>query len=103
VLFGLLLAATTALAEAPTPTKKDEVYRLKFKVTVDVNGMIKDCVITEPSGNAEFDGTTCDRLKVKARFKPKLDDKGKPVEFEFERYITYIIKINFIIISSLRI
>ena len=45
---------------------------------IDVNGMVSDCKIAEPSGSASLDTTLC-RVAKSFRYRPALDHSGKPI------------------------
>jgi len=46
---------------------------------VEVDGRVSDCEITRSSGNAELDDTTCRLIVERFRFRPSLDERGRPV------------------------
>lgn len=63
----------------------------RFRVEVDASGLITDCVITESSGSPLLDQTTCDKLRVRARFQPALDVKGKPTVGSYANAVRWVI------------
>lgn len=56
----------------------DRVVGVNFAVEVD--GRVDDCRITRSSGNRELDIRTCELMEQKFRFRPALDEDGKPVK-----------------------
>lgn len=57
--------------------------RVGVVLTVGADGRVSDCTVTSSSGNADLDDTTCRLAKRSGRFKPALDDTGKPIESKF--------------------
>jgi TonB family protein len=49
------------------------------RLDVGEDGRVKRCLIVESSGSAEFDRTTCSRLRTRARFHPARNAGGLPV------------------------
>ena len=50
------------------------------RFTVGANGRLSDCRVTQSSGNAELDATTCRIILQRYRFAPARDEHGRPVE-----------------------
>ncbi len=50
-----------------------------FKLGVDDQGRTVQCTITQSSGSAVLDATTCRLMMLRARFQPATDAAGKPV------------------------
>lgn len=48
------------------------------RLKVGVDGRVSDCLVIESSGNASLDATTCQLLRMRARFDPAIDADGKP-------------------------
>lgn len=46
---------------------------------IDESGTLKDCLVEETSGIASLDAMACIALRQRARFKPALDEGGRPV------------------------
>lgn len=46
---------------------------------VDVDGRVRDCVITDSSGNRVLDETTCRLIEKRFRYRPSRDSRGNPV------------------------
>lgn len=51
----------------------------RFSLTVEANGLVSACNITEPSGSEDLDRKTCELLLRNGKFTPAKDAKGKPV------------------------
>ncbi len=49
------------------------------RYTVNVDGRVTDCTVTESSGSAELDGTTCRLIEKRFRYKPSRDGSGRAV------------------------
>ena len=52
---------------------------IKFRLTVDEEGMPIDCDVSGLTDSAAFAEISCSRLKQRARFTPALDAAGKPI------------------------
>ena len=46
---------------------------------VETDGRVGECTVTESSGNAALDATTCRLIQQRFRFKPSRDESGRPV------------------------
>ena len=46
---------------------------------VEVDGRVTGCAITGTSGNAELDALTCRLIEQRFRYRPALDEQGRPV------------------------
>lgn len=67
----------------PPAAKKSGIEgRVSVMLTVGVDGKVADCRVTSSSGNSDLDDTTCKLAKRFGRFKPALDDSGKPIASE---------------------
>ncbi|WP_245646713.1 energy transducer TonB [Sphingomonas soli] len=49
-----------------------------LRFTVGVNGRVTDCTVTQSSGNAALDETTCRLIRQRFRYTPSKDARGKP-------------------------
>lgn len=56
---------------------------------VSIEGKVSACVVTESSGSATLDTTTCSLLKKRARFQPAKDAAGSPVDGEYRLAIAW--------------
>ncbi|RHW18896.1 energy transducer TonB [Sphingomonas gilva] len=52
---------------------------VSVRYTVGIDGRARDCEVTESSGSAVLDETTCRLIERRFRFRPSLDDRGRPV------------------------
>jgi periplasmic protein TonB len=43
------------------------------------DGRVRDCEVTQTSGSAELDATTCRLIEARFRFRPSRDARGRPV------------------------
>lgn len=81
------------------PLRRAVEGTVSFRVDVDSRGAITGCTIAATSGDPDLDRATCDIVRHRARFRPALDARGRPVpdtvsarviwrvEYEpFERY-----------------
>lgn len=50
----------------------------QFRLTIDRQGMVQDCVVVETSGSIELDSRTCTLLTKRAQFKPAVNEAGEP-------------------------
>lgn len=50
-----------------------------FTLDVGANGRVTACTVTQSSGSASLDQTTCALLSSRARFSPATDASGSPV------------------------
>ncbi|WP_404335246.1 energy transducer TonB [Sphingomonas sp. MMS12-HWE2-04] len=46
---------------------------------VDIDGRVRDCVVTELSGSRVLDQTTCQLIEKRFRYRPSRDGQGHPV------------------------
>jgi TonB family protein len=60
-----------------------------FTLTVDPSGRATGCAITESSGSALLDSTTCSLLVRRARFRPATDEGGRPVTGTFRSKVIW--------------
>lgn len=51
---------------------------VRFSLTVGPDGRVADCIVTESSGSAALDATTCRILRSRARYLPARDASGRP-------------------------
>ena len=58
---------------------------------VAVDGRVTDCQIERSSGNRALDNATCDLIISRFRFRPSLDEHGRPVESQIEENHTWVI------------
>jgi TonB family protein len=110
--IGLGLASTTSFAQASLakrPTPKDariwagkihQNYPLaalrdnaegsvRLMVSVDTEGRVSNCFVTQSSGHAALDEAACDGMVQFAIFDPARDAAGRPVAGSYATVITY--------------
>lgn len=63
----------------PAAIRAHEEGRTAFRLAVGPDGRVSACTITESSGSAALDETTCRILRLRARFTPARDARGNPV------------------------
>lgn len=52
--------------------------KTQFRLDVDENGKVENCVILVSSGHADLDQETCIKATSRARFSPALDENNQP-------------------------
>jgi len=52
---------------------------LLTRLSIDAQGRVTHCAVTQSSGDAAYDATTCRLVEQRFRFKPALDPQGRPV------------------------
>ncbi|MFM5950787.1 MAG: energy transducer TonB [Novosphingobium sp.] len=62
-----------------------------FRVVVTPEGTVGECVITASSGSPDLDAQTCALMTARARFKPALDQNGKPTTGSYASRVRWII------------
>ena len=113
--IGLGLASTTSFAQASLakrPTPKDariwagkihQNYPLaalrdnaegsvRLMVSVDTEGRVSNCFVTQSSGHEALDKAACDGMVQFAIFDPARNDVGRPVAGNYATVITYRFK-----------
>ncbi|SOB86991.1 TonB family C-terminal domain-containing protein [Sphingomonas guangdongensis] len=63
---------------------------VEFELTVDPTGKPVLCRTLQSSGTASLDRTTCAAIYARVRFKPTLDDDGKPVFASITRTVKWV-------------
>lgn len=53
---------------------------VRFTLAVGADGTVNSCEVTQSSGNADLDATTCTLMMRRARMKPATDPAGLPIE-----------------------
>ena len=69
--------STSDLPEALFVSGFSGTVGVRYLVATD--GRVRDCVVTRSSGNASVDAITCRLIRERFRFRPSLDDRGRPV------------------------
>ena len=52
---------------------------VSVRFLVDLDGRAKECRVTHSSGSRALDATTCGLIEERFRFRPALDEQGRPV------------------------
>jgi TonB family protein len=60
-----------------------------FRLTVGVDGKVRDCSITASSGFALLDAATCQNITRRARFVPAFDDVGNPTTGSYSNRVSW--------------
>ena len=98
---GFFLAAAAALAQPSAPVALQplpELFtsadypaaalargaegRTRFRLAVDAQGRVADCTIVENSGHVDLDNAACNVLRMRGRFSPARDRRGRVVAGE---------------------
>lgn len=67
----------------------EEEGTVAVRLDVDAKGRLARCTVTESSGSAALDATTCRVFEERARFRPARDAAGKPVPDTVATRITW--------------
>ncbi|MFM5885241.1 MAG: energy transducer TonB [Novosphingobium sp.] len=70
---------------------KGQSALLRFRLIVSTVGTVENCVITKGVGSTEFRELTCALLTKRAKFKPALDNDGRPLKSVFSSSIRWAI------------
>lgn len=112
---GLGLATTTSFAQAslakqampkdtriwagkihqnyPLAAMRDNAQgSVRLVVSVDPEGRVSKCFVTQSSGHEALDKAACDGMVQFALFDPARDDMGRPVAGSYATVITYRLK-----------
>jgi TonB family protein len=73
----------------PEALRADLTGTVAFKVTVDADGRVTACEVTETSGSPELDVVACEKVKERARFTPATDNDGSPVGSEWASRVVW--------------
>lgn len=60
-----------------------------IKYDIDATGKVSFCTVTQTSGSAALDETSCRLIKERGRFTPALDKKGKPMASQGTRRVNW--------------
>lgn len=69
--------------------KHEEEGQTGVRLTVDREGFVATCTVTQPSGNALLDDTTCALLRARAWFLPQRDEAGTAQQGEWSTRISW--------------
>lgn len=70
---------------------RNEEGTVGYRLRVDAQGKVADCVIEISSGSGWLDSQTCRLMWLRARFSPARDANGKAVESETRARVTWAI------------
>ena len=62
---------------------------VKFALAIDAYGRVTQCTVTQSSGHADLDATTCRLIVRRARFTPNRDAEGKATSGTFSSEVTW--------------
>lgn len=74
--------------------RQGEEGQSRFRLTIDPSGLVTACTITESSGSATLDSTTCLLISRRARFWPATDATGAPIGGTYSSSIRWQIPSN---------
>ena len=66
-----------------------EQGRVGFRVTVNVQGAVSNCQVTQSSGSQSLDATTCRLARARLRFRPARDANGEPTTDFMDGYVNW--------------
>lgn len=61
-----------------TAWMNEEEGTVRFRLTINPEGRVAECEVTQSSGSAQLDQRTCEILTVRARYRPARDASGAP-------------------------
>ena len=70
--------------------RRNEMGRVRVRVSVDDTGKPTDCAVLSSSGSGDLDTTTCTIIRHRAKFTPAIDVDGKPVRSVYVSTINWI-------------
>jgi TonB family protein len=73
----------------PAALRRDEQGAVGFDLSVDADGRVAKCVVTESSRSTVLDETTCQLIGARARFRPAQDASGTPVPAHFRSRVRW--------------
>jgi protein TonB len=56
---------------------------VEVRFTIEASGRVSGCRVTRSSGDASLDGTTCELIEERFRFKPATNAAGEPVASQY--------------------
>lgn len=63
--------------------------RAMVSLRVDANGVASNCRVVRSSGDAGVDGSLCPLIEARLRFRPALDDQGRPIPYQLQYVATW--------------
>ena len=84
------LAALVTADDYPAEAiAKGEEGAVGFRLEIGANGRVTGCTITQSSGSAVLDSTTCRLMQTRARFTPAIDSRGRPAADSLDSRIVW--------------
>ena len=56
---------------------------------VDPSGAATNCRVVRSSGDSVIDGSLCPLVEARLRFRPALDDQGRPIAYQLQYVATW--------------
>lgn len=82
--------ATTA--DYPTAALREQREgNTAFRLTVQPDGRVSECLITGSSGSPDLDQATCSLVMRRAMFRPALDARGRPTQGSYSSRVRWVI------------
>ena len=60
-----------------------------YRLTIGVDGHVKECRVTRSSGSPNLDQASCRLLTQRARFKPAVDSSGRAIESTYDNKLVW--------------
>ena len=73
----------------PGARKRGEQGKVAFRVTIEPDGSLGKCEVTESSGFSGLDNETCEIMIFNARLKPVRDDTGRAIRSTQDGFIVW--------------
>ena len=73
----------------PLALREEREGTTSFKLTVNEEGRVSECVIATSSGHADLDQVTCTNITKRAMFYAAQDKKGKPVSGHYSNRVRW--------------
>ena len=73
----------------PGALKRGEQGRVSFRLTIEPDGSLGQCQVTESSGFSGLDNETCEIMIFNARLKPVRDDSGRAIRSSQNGFIVW--------------
>ena len=73
----------------PKARARGEQGKVAFQITVNKDGFMTSCVVTQTSGFENLDKETCDFLTKYANVKPTFDQNGHPLAVAHDGFINW--------------
>jgi len=86
---GPLLSLLSADDYPASALRAEEQGTVFFTLEVGPDGRVARCTVTSSSGSAALDSATCRMMTARARFRPALDRRNRPVAGTFRSRITW--------------